>query len=603
MAEEPNERQDGGGVATSQDTLSITDNRTGENYEVEVTDGTIRAMELRDIKVSEDDFGLMSYDPAFTNTASCRSGITYIDGENGVLEYRGYPIEDLCDKSNYLEVAYLLVYGELPTQEQLDQWAFEITHHTYVHENIKKFAEGFRHDAHPMGMLLGSVGAMSTFYPDAKKIDDEDERHMAAVRLIAKVPTLAAFAYRHILGLPYVYPDNDLSYPGNFLSMMFKMTEVKYEPDPRLERALDVLWILHADHEQNCSTNAVRGIGSSQVDPYSAIAGGVAALYGPLHGGANEQVLRMLERIGSVDNIPDFLQGVKDKEERLMGFGHRVYKNYDPRARIIKDHVDEVFEVGDRVLGGARFGCYAELVVTKVTELVPLPEDWSFEEGAALPVAYSTAYAGLVRYGSLRQGERVLIQAAAGGVGIAATQIAKIVGAEVYGTASAGKHDAIREQGVDHPIDYRTKDVVKEVRRIAGDKRPLDVAFDALGGKSFREDFSLLRAGGRLVCFGASSVQQGERRSRPRAMKALAQMPIFHPLRLMSQSKSVIGLNMLTLWDEHGSLDEYISPLSDWAREGGIHPVVAKAFPLEQGPEAHRFVHEAKNVGKVVLTL
>jgi NADPH:quinone reductase-like Zn-dependent oxidoreductase len=263
----------------------------------------------------------------------------------------------------------------------------------------------------------------------------------------------------------------------------------------------------------------------------------------------------------------------------------------------------EGMSVGDRVLGGARFGCYAELVVTKVTELLPLPEGWSFEEGAALPVAYSTAYAGLVRYGSLRQGERVLIQAAAGGVGIAATQIAKIVGAEVYGTASAGKHDAVREQGVDHPIDYRTKDVTKEVRRIAGDKRPLDVAFDAIGGKSFKEDFSLLRAGGRLVCFGASSVQQGERRSRTRAMKALAQMPIFHPLRLMSQSKSVIGLNMLTLWDEHGSLDEYISPLSDWAREGRIRPVVAKAFPLEQGPEAHRFVHDAKNVGKVVLTL
>src|SRR4051812_16292638 len=344
MAEET-QGENGGGVATAKDTLSITDNRTGENYEVEVKDGTVRAMEFRDIKVSEDDFGLMSYDPAFTNTAHCRSEICFIDGEAGVLEYRGYPIEELCDKSSYLEVAYLLVYGELPTQEQLDQWKFEITHHTFVHENIKKFAEGFRHDAHPMGMLLGSVGAMSTFYPDAKKIDDEQERHMAAVRLIAKVPTLAAFAYRHVLGLPYVYPDNELSYPGNFLSMMFKMTEVSFEPDPRLERALDVLWILHADHEQNCSTNAVRGIGSSQVDPYSAIAGGVAALYGPLHGGANEQVLRMLDRIESVDNIPDFLEGVKNQDERLMGFGHRVYKNYDPRARIIKEHVDEVFEV------------------------------------------------------------------------------------------------------------------------------------------------------------------------------------------------------------------------------------------------------------------
>jgi citrate synthase len=345
MAEEQSDRQDGGGVATAQDTLSITDNRTGESYEAEIKDGTVRAMDFRDIKVSEDDFGLMSYDPAFTNTASCRSSICFIDGEEGVLEYRGYPIDQLCEQSSYLEVAYLLIYGELPTNEQLEQWKFEITHHTYVHENIKKFVEGFRHDAHPMGMLLGTVGALSTFYPDAKKIDDEQERHMAAVRLIAKVPTLAAFAYRHILGLPYIYPDNDLSYPGNFLSMMFKMTEVKYEPDPRLERALDVLWILHADHEQNCSTNAVRGIGSSQVDPYSAVAGGVAALYGPLHGGANEQVLRMLDRIGSTDNIPDFLEGVKNKDEKLMGFGHRVYKNYDPRARIIKQHVDEVFEV------------------------------------------------------------------------------------------------------------------------------------------------------------------------------------------------------------------------------------------------------------------
>jgi citrate synthase len=347
MAEET-QREDNGGVATASDSLSITDNRTGESYEVAVEDGTVRAMAFRDIKVSDDDFGLMTYDPAFTNTAHCRSSICFIDGEAGVLEYRGYPIEELCEKSTHLEVAYLLVYGELPTQQQLDQWTFEITHHTYVHENIKKFVEGFRHDAHPMGMLLSTVGAMSTFYPAAKNIDSEIERHMAAVRLIAKVPTLAAFAYRHILGLPYIYPDNDLSYPGNFLSMMFKMTEVKYEPDPRIERALDVLWILHADHEQNCSTAAVRGIGSSQVDPYSAVAGGVAALYGPLHGGANEQVLRMLDRIGTTDNIPDFLEGVKNKDEKLMGFGHRVYKNYDPRARIIKEHVDEVFEVTGR---------------------------------------------------------------------------------------------------------------------------------------------------------------------------------------------------------------------------------------------------------------
>jgi citrate synthase len=334
-----------GGVATARDTLSVTDNRTGKSYELEIKNGTIRAMDLRGIKVDEGDFGLMSFDPAFTNTAACESEITYIDGEAGVLEYRGYSIEDLCDNASYLEVAYLLIHGDLPTREQLDAWVHEITHHTYVHENVKKFVEGFRHDAHPMGMLVGSVGALSTFYPAAKHIQDEEERHMAAVRLIAKMPTLAAFAYRHQLGLPYVYPDNDLSYPGNFLSMMYKMTEVRYEPDPRLERALDVLWILHADHEQNCSTNAVRGVGSSQVDPYSAVAAGVAALYGPLHGGANEAALKMLERIGSVENIPDFLESVKNREEKLMGFGHRVYKNYDPRARIIKKNVDEVFEV------------------------------------------------------------------------------------------------------------------------------------------------------------------------------------------------------------------------------------------------------------------
>ena len=334
-----------GGVATARETLSVTDNRTGKSYELEVKNGTIRAMDLRGIKTDDDDFGLMSFDPAFTNTASCESEITYIDGEAGILEYRGYPIADLCEKATYLEVAYLLVNGELPTRDQLDAWVHEITHHTYVHENVKKFVEGFRHDAHPMGMLVGSVGALSTFYPAAKHIDDEEERHMAAIRLIAKMPTLAAFSYRHQLGLPYVYPDNDLSYPGNFLSMMYKMTEVRYEPDPRLERALDVLWILHADHEQNCSTNAVRGVGSSQVDPYSAVAAGVAALYGPLHGGANEAALKMLDRIGSVENIPDFLKGVKNREEKLMGFGHRVYKNYDPRARIIKKNVEEVLEV------------------------------------------------------------------------------------------------------------------------------------------------------------------------------------------------------------------------------------------------------------------
>jgi citrate synthase len=332
---------DGAGAG---DSLSVTDSRTGQTYELEITDGTVRAMDLRQIKVSEDDFGLMAYDPAFTNTASCRSAITYIDGDAGVLEHRGIPIEQLSEHSSYLEVAYLLVFGELPTEPQLERWVFDVTHHTFVHEDIKQFLQGFRYDAHPMGMLLAGVGALSTFYPDAKQIDDPEERYMAAIRLIAKMPTLAAFAYRHNMGLPYVYPDNDLNYPGNFLSMMFKKTEAKYEPDPRLERALDVLFILHADHEQNCSTNAVRGVGSSQVDPYSAVAAGVAALYGPLHGGANEQVLRMLRRIESVENVPDFLEGVKNREEKLMGFGHRVYKNYDPRARIIKQHMDEVFE-------------------------------------------------------------------------------------------------------------------------------------------------------------------------------------------------------------------------------------------------------------------
>src|SRR5215208_3574993 len=348
MPDEQTQQDDEGGVATARDTLSVTDNRTGEAYEIEISDGTVKAMDFRQIKVNEGDFGLMTYDPAFTNTASCRSSITFIDGVAGVLEHRGYPIEQLCEHSTYLEVAYLLIYGELPTRDQLDEWIFEITHHTFVHENIKKFVEGFRYDAHPMGMLLATTGALSTFYPDAKNIDEDGERHMAAVRLIAKMPTLAAFAYRHNLGLPYVYPDNDLSYPGNFLSMMFKMTEVKYDPDPRLEKALDVLWILHADHEQNCSTSAVRSVGSSEVDPYSAVAAGVAALYGPLHGGANEAVLRMLDRIGTSENIPDFLEGVKKREERLMGFGHRVYKNYDPRARIIKEHVDAVFEVTGR---------------------------------------------------------------------------------------------------------------------------------------------------------------------------------------------------------------------------------------------------------------
>jgi citrate synthase len=334
-----------GSVATAKDTLSVTDNRTGKTYEVEITDGTVRAMDFRQMKVDDDDFGLMTYDPAFTNTASTRSAITYIDGDKGILEYRGYPIEQLAEQSTYLEVAYLLVHGELPTQAELDEWTHQITIHTFVHENVKEFMGGFRHDAHPMGMLLGSVGALSTFYPDANEIADPDNRAIQTIRLIAKMPTLAAFAYRHTMGMPYVYPDNDLPYPGNFLNMMYKMTELKYQPDERLARALDILFILHADHEQNCSTNAVRSVGSSQVDPYSAVAAGVGALYGPLHGGANEAVLRMLRRIETKDNIPGFIEGVKAGNERLMGFGHRVYKNYDPRAKIIKQAADEVFEV------------------------------------------------------------------------------------------------------------------------------------------------------------------------------------------------------------------------------------------------------------------
>jgi citrate synthase len=326
------------------DSLTVTDNRTGQTYELPISDGTVRAMDLRQIKVDEDEFGMMAYDPAFTNTASCRSAVTYIDGAAGILEHRGYSIEQLCERSTFLEVAYLLIFGELPTAPQLDRWVFDITHHTFVHEDLKHFFEGFRYDAHPMGMLLAGVGALSTFYPDAKQIGDPEERYMAAVRLIAKVPTLAAFSYRHNMGLPYVYPDNELNYAQNFLSMMFKKTEDRHIPKEALAKALDVLFILHADHEQNCSTSAVRSVGSSDVDPYSAVAAGVAALYGPLHGGANEAVLRMLRRIESPENIPDFLERVKQREEKLMGFGHRVYKNYDPRARIIQQHMGEVFE-------------------------------------------------------------------------------------------------------------------------------------------------------------------------------------------------------------------------------------------------------------------
>jgi citrate synthase len=339
------QRTDTGSADGRRDSLTVTDNRTGRTYEIDVTDDTVRAIDLRQIKVTDDDFGLMAYDPAFMNTASCRSAITYLDGENGVLEYRGYPIEQLAEQSTYLEVAYLLVHGDLPSRQQLDDWIGEITIHTFVHENVKDFMQGFRHDAHPMGMLLGSVGALSTFYPDANEIKDPDNRHIQTIRLIAKMPTLAAFAFRHNMGQPYVYPDNDLAYSGNFLNMMYKMTELKYQPDPRIERALDVLFILHADHEQNCSTSAVRSVGSSQVDPYSAVAAGISALYGPLHGGANEAVLRMLKRIETKENIPDFITGVKNGDERLMGFGHRVYKNYDPRAKIIKKATEDVFEV------------------------------------------------------------------------------------------------------------------------------------------------------------------------------------------------------------------------------------------------------------------
>jgi citrate synthase len=345
MTTETQQSTDGGGVATSADTLTVTDNRTGKQYEIPIEDNTIRATELRKIKTNDDDFGLMTYDPAYMATASCRSAITYIDGDKGILEYRGYPIEQLAEKSSYLEVAYLLVHGELPTQAELDDWDHLITIHTFVHENVKEFMQGFRYDAHPMGMLLASVGALSTFYPEAASIKDKEARYLQVIRLLAKTPTLAAFSYRHNRGMPYVYPDNDLSYAGNFLSMIYKIAELKYEPDPRLEHALDVLFILHADHEQNCSTSAVRSVGSSHVDPYSAVAAGVAALYGPLHGGANEAVLRMLRRIESKENIPDFIDGVKAGDEKLMGFGHRVYKNFDPRAKIIKKAVDEVFEV------------------------------------------------------------------------------------------------------------------------------------------------------------------------------------------------------------------------------------------------------------------
>jgi citrate synthase len=330
------------------DTLTITDNRTGRQYEIPIQDSTIRAMDLRQIKVTPDEFGMMTYDPAFMNTAACRSKITFIDGDKGILLYRGYPIEQLAEHSDYLETAYLILFGELPTRMQREQWTHEVMSHTMLHENIKKFMEGFRYDAHPMGMFLSAVGGLSTFYPDAKNIFDAESRRLQTVRLIAKVPTIAAYAFRHTIGRPYVLPDNELGFTGNFLNMLFKMTELKYKPNPVLERALDVLFILHADHEQNCSTHAMRGIGSSHVDPYSALAGAASALYGPLHGGANEAVLRMLAEIGSVKRIPEFITRIKRGEGRLMGFGHRVYKSYDPRAKIIKRIADLVFEVTGR---------------------------------------------------------------------------------------------------------------------------------------------------------------------------------------------------------------------------------------------------------------
>ncbi len=333
----------------SKDSLTITDNRTGRTYEVPVQNGTIRAMDLRQIKVDDGDFGLMTYDPAFTNTAACKSRITFIDGEKGILNYRGYPIEQLAQRSNYVETAYLIVHGELPSQSQYGSWLHNITHHTMVHENIKELMGAFRYDAHPMGMLASTVAALSTFYPEAKAVRERSVRYNQMLRLIAKMPTIAAFAYRHSVGLPYAYPDNDLSYCGNFLQMMFRVGN-RYEVNPVLERALEVLFILHADHEQNCSTSAMRGVGSSETDPYSSMAAAIAALYGPLHGGANEQVLRMLQDIGAKAKVPAFIQEVKQSggEVRLMGFGHRVYKNFDPRATIIKKMADQVFEVTGR---------------------------------------------------------------------------------------------------------------------------------------------------------------------------------------------------------------------------------------------------------------
>lgn len=350
----------------SNETLTITDNRTGRNYELAITDNTIRANDLRQIKVDADDFGLMTYDPSFMSTAACRSAITYIDGERGILRYRGYPIEQLAEKATFLEVAYLLNEGALPNQEQLDRWTDKVKTHTYVHTNITKFLEGFRYDAHPMGMLLGAVSALSTFYPDAKNIHDPENRFLQRVRLLAKAPTIAAFAFRHSRGLPFVFPDNDLDYVGNFVNMTFSIGG-RHKPNKVLQRALEVLLILHADHEQNCSTNAVRAVGSSQVDLFSAVSAGIAALYGPLHGGANEAVINMLNEIGSVKNIPDFIKDVKEGNRRLMGFGHRVYKSYDPRAKLIKQVAYEVFD---------QTGLNPKLEIALELERIALEEDY-----------------------------------------------------------------------------------------------------------------------------------------------------------------------------------------------------------------------------------
>jgi citrate synthase len=350
----------------AKDSVTLTDNRTGKSYELPITDGTIRATDLRQIKVSEDDFGMMTYDPAFMNTAACRSAITFIDGDRGILRYRGYPIEQLAERASFLEVAYLLGEGELPNREQLTKWEDEIKFHTYVHTNITKFLEGFRYDAHPMGMLLGAVGALSTFYPDAKNIHDPANRYLQRIRLLAKLPTIAAFAFRHSRGLPYEFPRNDLDYIGNFVNMTFSIGG-RHQPNKVLQRALEILLILHADHEQNCSTSAVRAVGSSHVDPFSAVSTGIAALYGPLHGGANEAVLQMLDEIGEVKNIPSFIEKVKGGSDRLMGFGHRVYKSYDPRAKLIKKVAYDVFE---------QTGLNAKLEIALELERIALEDEY-----------------------------------------------------------------------------------------------------------------------------------------------------------------------------------------------------------------------------------